>query len=149
MVLLASSFDQSKYLRAEDLPQEKLMRIKSVTVEMVRSGPTQEQKPVIWFTNHQKGLVLNKTNNRAIRGAYGDNMEDWPGKLLVVYPTHTDYGGKMVGALRVRIPPPKQATTGNGRPRKPKSVGEALDTFVKPPEPKPPLKDDLDDEIGF
>ena len=78
MVLLASSFDQSKYLRAEDLTQEKLLRIKSVTVEMVGRGPKQEQKPVVWFTNHVKGLPLNKTNNRTIRGAYGDGMEDGP-----------------------------------------------------------------------
>jgi len=45
MVLLASSFDQSKYLRAEDLTQEKLLRIKSVSVEMVGRGPKQEQNP--------------------------------------------------------------------------------------------------------
>ena len=65
MVLLASSFDQSKYFCAEDLTQEKLLRIKSVSVELV--GPKQEQKPVVWFTNHTKGLPLNKTNNRTIR----------------------------------------------------------------------------------
>jgi hypothetical protein len=47
MVLLASSFDQSKYLSASDLTQEKALRIKSVTVEMVRKGTAQEQKPVV------------------------------------------------------------------------------------------------------
>jgi hypothetical protein len=71
MSLLASFFDQSKYLRAEDLTQEKLLRIKSVSVETVGRGSNQEQKPVLWFTNHVKGLVLNKTNNRTIHGAYG------------------------------------------------------------------------------
>jgi hypothetical protein len=70
MALLASSFDQSKYLRTEDLTQEKLLRIKSVSVETVSRGPPQEQKPVVWFTNHVKGLALNRTNNRTIRGAY-------------------------------------------------------------------------------
>jgi hypothetical protein len=142
MVLLASTFDQSKYLNAGDLTQEKALRIKEVTVEMVRSGPAQEQKPVVWFTNHKKGLVLNKTNNRTLRGSFGDDMEKWAGKVVNVYPTQTDYGGKTVGALRVRIPPPKQAAAGNGQPTK--VVQEVL-----PPEPKPPLADDLHDEIGF
>jgi hypothetical protein len=119
MVLLASSFDQSKYFRAEDLAQEKLLRIESVSVEMVGRGSKQEQKPVVWFTNHTKGLALNKTNNRTIRGAYGDDMEGWAGKLIVVYPTQADFGGKMVGALRVRIPPPNVGccarATGSGQ----------------------------------
>jgi len=151
MVLLASSFDQSKYLSANDLTQEKALRIKSVTVEMVRKGSAQEQKPVVWFTNLKKGLVLNITNNRTLRGAFGDDMEKWAGKVIVLYPTHTDYAGKTVGALRIRIPPPKQATTGNGG--KPKGAEEAFKTppvqEVLPPEPKPSLEDDLDDEIGF
>jgi hypothetical protein len=144
MVLLASSFDQSKYLNAADLTQEIKLRIKKITVEMVGKGAGQEQKPVVWFTNHEKGLVLNKTNNRTLRGAFGDNMETWAGRVFIVYPTQTDFGGKIVGALRVRLPPPKQATAGNGQPTKPKAVEEIL-----PPEPKPSLKDDLDDEIGF
>jgi hypothetical protein len=143
MVLLASSFDQSKYLSANDLTQEKAFRIKSATAEMVRRGNVQEQRPVLWFTNHTKGLVLNTTNLRTLKGAFGDNMETWVGKVIIVFPTQTDFGGKMVGALRVRIPPPKQAVAGNGQPTK------IVQQEVLPPEPKPPLKDDLDDEIGF
>jgi hypothetical protein len=150
MVLLASSFDQSRFLSAADLAQEKKLRIKSVTVETVRQGSAQEQKPVLWFTNLSKGLVLNKTNNRTLRSALGDDMEKWANAIIVVFPTQTDFGGKLVGALRVRMPPPKQATMGNGQPTGPK---ESLDSFAAAPEPKPEpkptLKDDLDDEIGF
>ena len=150
MVLLASSFDQSRFLSAADLEQEKKLRIKSVTVETVRQGSAQEQKPVLWFTNLSKGLVLNKTNNRTLRSALGDDMEKWANAIIIVFPTQTDFGGKLVGALRVRMPPPKQATMGNGQPTGPK---ESLDSFAAAPEPKPEpkptLKDDLDDEIGF
>jgi hypothetical protein len=151
MVLLASAFDQSKYLSAADLSQEMKLRIKTVTVETVRGqGSAQEQKPIVWFTNHKKGLVLNKTNNRTLRGTFGDDMEQWAGKIVILFPTHTDFGGRTVGALRIRIPPPKQATTGNGQPAE---VKETLDKFAAPPEPKPEpkptLSDDLDDEIGF
>ena len=149
MVLLASAFDQSKFMNAGDFVSEKALRIKAVTVENLPRG---EQKPVLWFTNHQKGLILNKTNNRTLRGSFGDDMEKWAGKVIVVYPTQTDFGGKTVGALRVRIPPPKQATTGNGQPTKqtkPAKSAAVKDGEVLPPEPRPPLADDLDDEIGF
>jgi hypothetical protein len=146
-------------MNAGDLVSEKALRIKTVTVETMPRG---EQKPVLWFTNHQKGLILNKTNNRTLRGSFGDDMEQWSGKVIVVYPTTADFGGKTVGALRVRIPPPKQATTGtttgattgNGQPAKTTKPAAAKpaaakDGDVLPPEPKPSLADDLDDEIGF
>ena len=154
MVLLASSFDQSKYLNANDLTQEKTFRIKSVTAETVGRGNAQEQKPVLWFTNHKKGLVLNITNNRTLRAAYGDNMEVWAGKIIVIFPTMADFGGKTVPALRVRIPPPKQAVAGNGQPSKTKVVQEVPkqevpEQEILPPEPKPSLSDDHDDEINF
>ena len=64
----------------------------------------------VWFTNDERGLVLNKTNNRTIRGAFGDDTANWVGKIIVVFPTMADVRGKMTPALRVRIPPPKQAT---------------------------------------
>jgi hypothetical protein len=143
MVLLASSFDKSKFMTAADFTSEKALRIKSVTAEMVRGDKGPEQKLVLEFTNHQKRLPLNATNRRTLMGAFGDNTEMWIQKIFIIYPTMTEFGGKPTPALRIRIPPPKQAVAGNGQPTK------VVQQEVLPPEPKPPLKDDLDDEIGF
>jgi hypothetical protein len=108
MVLFASDYDQSRYLRAEDLKSgEKKLRIKSVTEEVMND---RTKKLVVWSTNTDKGLVLNKTNNRTIRGAYGDDTAGWANKLLVVFSTPVDFAGRSVVGLRVRIPPPKQQT---------------------------------------
>jgi hypothetical protein len=145
MVHLASAYDQSRFLKAEDLPAEKKFRIKVVTEEEVGVGKDKERKLVVWFTNDEHGLVLNKTNNRTIRGAFGDACDGWVGKIIIVFPTMAEFRGTMKPALRVRIPPPKQAT-GNGQ-------GQAA-AKPAPAEPPPPpattsLADDLDDEIGF
>jgi len=80
MVLLASSYDQSKFLKAQDLTAERKFRIKSVTEELIGAGDDKEKKLVVRFTNDERGLVLNRTNNRIIRGAFGDAVEGWPGK---------------------------------------------------------------------
>jgi hypothetical protein len=56
---------------------------------------------VVWFTNDERGLVLNKTNNRTIRGAFGDPVDGWAGKIIVVFPTMVDMRGKLTPALRV------------------------------------------------
>jgi len=91
MVVLASDFDKSKYLRAEDLKAEKKFRIKEVTVEGMAD---KEQKLTVWFTNDKRGLVLNKTNNRTLRGEFGDDVSDWKDKIIVVFPTMVDFRGK-------------------------------------------------------
>jgi hypothetical protein len=151
MVLLASTYDQSKFFRAEDLTAEKTFKIKSVSEELVGQGADQEQKLVVWFTNSPKGLALNRTNNRTIRGAYGDDTEAWTGRLIVVFPTQAEFRGRLVPALRVRIPPPKQQTA------RPTSRAEAVNTVTAPPQtrtapaavPEPEEDVNLDDEIPY
>jgi hypothetical protein len=147
MVLLASTYDQSKFFKAEDLPAEKKFRIKSVTEEEVGIGKDKERKLVVWFTNDSRGLVLNRVNNRTIRGAFGDTCDSWTGKVVVLFPTMAEFRGTMKPALRVRIPPPK-GSNGQG-------------ATVKAPEPEPPPSpppstaavsadvDEMDDEIPF
>jgi hypothetical protein len=174
MVLLASSYDQSRFLKAADLEREKKFRIKSVTEEEV--GEKKEKKLVVWFTNDQRGLVLNKTNNRTIRGAFGDPIEGWIGKIIIIFPTMVDMRGKLTPALRVRIPPPKSVATASAAPKPPgpKPVATATPApepaaasgngGANPPPPQTaataadpeleddpvkPLRDELDDEIAF
>ena len=145
MVLLASAYDQSRFFKAADLAQEKKLRIKKITEESVGTGRDKEQKLVVWFTNDEHGLVLNKTNNRTIRGAFGDDCSGWVGKIIVLFPTTDEFRGKMGPAMRVRIPPPKQAA-GNGQDQAAAKPAPAAE-----PEPPPTttVADDLDDEIPF
>ena len=151
-MVLASDYDKSKYLCAEDLKSEKKFRIKVVTVEAVGTGSEKEEKLVVWFTNDKRGLVLNKTNNRTLRGAFGDDVSGWKDKIIILFSAPVDLRGKMVGGLRVRIPPPKG---GNGQavaapPQPSPSAQQQLDEFGQAQSPeKPSLSDDLDDEIGF
>jgi hypothetical protein len=153
MVLLASNYDQSRFLRAEDLANEKKFRIKEVTEEEMVD---KTKKLVVWFTNHKKGLVLNKTNNRTIRGAFGDDCAGWKDKIIVVYPTPVDMRGKMVPALRVRIPAPKQGG-GNSQaaapPSKPIPLPKPVEATSEVDEFGQPVSassdSELDDEIVF
>jgi hypothetical protein len=147
MVLLASSYDQSKFFRAEDVPTEKTLRIKGVSVETMAD---QSQKLVVWFTNNKKGLPLNRTNNRTIRGAYGDDTAGWIGKLIVLFPTQADFRGRLVGALRVRIPIKKNPNVTTGpQTTTTKSAAKTKTKSAPAKEPEPEEDLDLDDEIGF
>ena len=165
MVLLASDYDKSRYLKANDLEREKKFRIKGVTEEEFEDdrNKKKEKKLVVWFTNDERGLVLNKVNNRSIRGAYGDDTTNWSGKIIVIFPTLADNRGKMTPALRVRIPPPKQLTATAAPPQQPSGNGAAapLAPAAAPakaappadpelePDPVKPIREELDDDIPW
>jgi hypothetical protein len=138
MVLLASTYDQSRYFKAQDLSAEKKLKIKSVTEEELGIGKDKERKLVVWFTNDARGLPLNLTNNRTLRGAFGDACDGWAGKIIILFPTIAEFRGTMKPALRVRIPPPK---TGNGHQT-------ASPAGPVPPAPTAPVVDEIDPELN-
>ena len=150
MVLLASAYDQSKYFKAADLTTEKKLKIKSATEELIGQGADQKKMLTCWFTNDERGLPLNRVNNRTIRGAFGDPVADWAGKIIVLYPTMVEFRGRMVPGLRVRIPPPKQVA-GNGQGQAAAAKAPAEPTPPQPALKPPPSVDDdvVDDEIPF
>ena len=141
MVLLHLLMIESRFFRAEDLENEIRLKIKNVTEEKMADG---EVKLTVWFTNSKRGLVLNRTNNRTIRAAFGDAVDGWSGKIIVLYPTTAEFRGKMGPAMRVRIPPPKEANKATASPPKqtPKPVDEELDDGFDDPEQ---LDDDISD----
>ena len=132
MVILASSYDTTKYFKAVDLEAPVRLKIRAVTEEKIGVGAEQEVKLVVWFTNDKRGLVLNRVNNRAIRAAYGDAVDGWIGKIIVLFPTTAEFRGKMGPALRVRIPSPKDGY-------------RAASTPAKKQPPKPPVETEADD----
>jgi hypothetical protein len=156
MVLLASAFDQSKFLNAGDLDGgERKFRIKGATAEDVGG----EQKLVVWFTNDKKGLVLNKTNNRVLRTAFGNDTADWKDQIIIVFSMMVSMRGQMVPGLRVRIPPPRQAstkptsTTFMSRGQQTQPLGSNGPVAAKPSskrsanKKKPQARDELDEVI--
>jgi hypothetical protein len=164
MVLLASDYDKSRFHKADGLDGDLKLRIKGVTEELVGAGAEKEKKLVVWFTNDERGLVLNRVNNRTLRGAFGDDTAGWAGKVIVIFPTMVEMRGKMVPGLRVRIPPPKHGgqavaaakpkPSGNGhtavaaKPNPP--VDEELDHVDAPPaQSQPTAADEFDDEVPF
>ena len=113
-MLLASDFDKSKYFRAADIDGEVKLRIKNVTVAEIGQGADKEKKLIVWFTNDDRGLPLNKTNIRTLSGAFGDSCDGWKGRIIVLFTQMVDFRGTLKAASRIRIPPPK----GNGQPTK-------------------------------
>ncbi len=98
MTNIADAFP-SKYLSAADLAGQD-HQVVIARVERDKIGD--ETKYILHFQNTQKGLVLNKTNAKAIASQHGGELEQWVGKMITIGTAWVDYRGDTVEAIRVR-----------------------------------------------
>ncbi len=126
----------SKYVKASDLEDgPKTVVMRELVVEEIGQGKQREPKGVLYFHSRNKGLVLNATNCRTIEDAYGTESDNWPGKSIELFSTETDFQGKRVPCVRVRVP--KEA-----------SADELLSADQVHAPIKPATKAELDEELN-
>lgn len=122
----------SKWLKAANLNGKDVnVTISHISKEDV--GDDSGHKMVVYFSGTEKGLVLNKTNADMISMLYGDDTDGWHGQKITLYAIQTEYQGKPVQGLRVKM------TTVQVNPQ------------AMPVDNTPPVasRDDFDDEIPF
>ena len=140
----------STWLKATDLRKQRVpVRISHVKVEEVGD----DKKPVLYFQNATKGLVLNVTNANMIKEITGSNDTDaWRGRSIVLFVTKVDFQGKRTDAIRVDYPDSQAQGTS---PAAPRPVPVAVPVAVAP-SPFLPPEDTIasgempsDDDIPF
>ena len=107
----------SNYIKCADLMGKKVTKtIKKVAIDtLTRQGGAKEKKPVIWFSDTDKMLVMNKTNCKAIISLYGKETNDWIGKKITLKPAKDRFGSEVVDCVRIDTsskqedPPPVEA----------------------------------------
>ena len=96
---------RSKYLKAADLNGKELaLQMNYVEYELLRGQ--EDEQPVLYFTDDTKPLVLNATNEKAIKSVFGEETDDWADHTIVLFPTTTQFGGNTVDCIRIRLPVP-------------------------------------------
>ena len=124
----------SPYLKAKDIGDARVpVTIREVTNEQMQDGET---KPVCWFQNKSKGLVLNKTNARTLADAMGVETAAWTGKAIKLYTTETTFGP----GLRVDVTGHHPGSRAPRREQPP---------VVLPNGHEEPAPADFDDDIPF
>lgn len=98
----------SGFLEAEDLPEGQEIK---VTIEAIRPPSKKDlgrdgkpiDKPVAKLKGVKKELILNKTNCKTIRRAYGNEMTEWVGKEIQIYRTTCRaFGNNNTPCIRVK-----------------------------------------------
>ena len=114
----ASDVFQSNYLKSSDVKVKmKIATISHLETEPV--GQDKKEKPVLYFENGVKPMVVNRTNFETLEEAFGDS-DEWSGQKVKIFCAPTSYQGKRVDGIR-----------------------------VEPIVPKPALKDELNDEVAL
>ena len=97
----------SSYLKAQDIPagREAAVTISGVEVATLDG---EDSKPALSFAGKERQLLLNRTNAAALVDAFGDEMDSWVGKQIVLFRMMVTFQGRQVPAIRIRIPPQQQ-----------------------------------------
>jgi len=100
MVDLSGRTGGGDWLRHKHLPAPyQWLKIKSAWLE--EGFKDTGEQVVILFTQSEKKLALNVTNENTMRELYGDNTDAWIGRLVICYRTNVEYEGKTVPAIRL------------------------------------------------
>ncbi len=90
------------HLAAEDLTGDTLVTIESAF--MTKVGEKREDKGAVKFKEFSRAMVINRTNVKRLIDLLGGETDAWVGKQITIYPSETDFAGKTVPCLRVKVP---------------------------------------------
>jgi hypothetical protein len=90
----------SKFLKSADVKTKPKIATISYLVGKEKVGQDKQEKPVLYFENGVKPMVINKTNFEEIEAAFGDS-DDWPGHRIKIFCAPTLFQGKRVDGIRV------------------------------------------------
>ncbi len=100
MTTLADIFP-SNFLKAADL-NNRTVKVKIDKVVFEEIGQEKDKKPVMYFADVKKGLVLNKTNATTIGSVHGQEIEGWTGREIELFTQMVPFNGQNVAAIRCR-----------------------------------------------
>jgi hypothetical protein len=139
-----------RYLKSADLdlrsPTDTLpVTIKSTAVEEV--GQDREERLVVTFEKRFHGkvkpLILNASNYKTLRTAFGADVKAWIDEIVELYIVPTFFNGEHREGIRLRVPTQAQRAAAQQAQRPPK-----VQRASEPPAPATaPDEPDLNDDI--
>lgn len=143
-----SNMIKSKFFGARDLQGQRplVLIIAHVTEEVFSRGSSPEVQYFLWFTNHLKGLKLNKTRVHVLEAAYGPESDLWTGrKVRVSFDPTVKFGNVPLGSIKIEAEPgavyASQGVLGGAAPvpgRPPAPVWDEKRQQWVTPQPAPP-----------
>lgn len=121
----------------ENIKEHELtLTIKAVKGEEITGeGGLKNKKPVLYFHENAKPMVLNSTNAKTLTTLAGSSDTDaWVGLRITVFASKTKFGRDMVDCLRIRpfLAKPATASTKQPDPIKCADCGKTVTAYTAP-----------------
>ena len=149
MVDLATAFP-SEYLKHQDIGMgEFTVTIHEALMKDMGDG---QSKPVLYFKEAQKGLVLNRTNSDELFALFGThNTDDMTGQQVILFTVATQTPqGQATRGIRLRGTPTQTAAKNNpGGVAEPAQISAPNSSPPTPTQSQDLDQDVLDDGIPF
>ena len=102
---------ESKYLKQSDVDDETPVTVRGLKkVNVARDDEDPEYRWTVKFDEFAKPMVLNVTNLKRMAKALGDDTDEWiNGKVILYVDPDIEFGGNVVGGLRIKSIPRKAA----------------------------------------
>lgn len=127
------SLQDNNYIGAYSLEpnEDRILTIKIVKRETVTGvNGKKEDCTVAHFTEKEKPMILNRTNQKTIQKIYKTPyIEDWAGRKIQIYADMVKFGGELVEALRIRPFIPKQTDLPADKPIPCADCGQVIAAF--------------------
>lgn len=108
-----------KFLKREDVTEEGWVhKVVSVVSQSLSMANGESETKWVLTLEELKPLILNTTNIRRCVAAFGtQETDEWIGRSIVVYDDpEIEFGGKIVGGVRLRAVPKKTAPKPKAEP---------------------------------
>jgi hypothetical protein len=129
----------SKYLGAVDIGDKKIRtRIGKVRKETMpqQGGKPERPKFVIYFTTLEKPMVLNATNKNALVDKLGKVPANWVDAEIGLYTENTQFAGKAVKGLRLRVLGPAKTSAKAAPVKAAKPATKSIEATLDDPVPE-------------
>lgn len=138
-----------KFISAADLDKTYVLTIKSVIMDLV-DEKADEHKPVMYFTNTPKGVVLNVTRWNCAEEFLGADTDTWIGHQIEVFRSTTNFAGKVVACVAIRQPQVRAPVGLAQAPTAPTQQKiDPINPVLPPNDSQTDGGIDLDDDIPF
>jgi hypothetical protein len=123
-VATIEDFYPNKFLKPANVEEDLTVTIDEVGADTIQDDDgTKKKKPILYFKEQVKPLILNRTNFVRIAELAGNETDDWHGTKLILYADTVSMRGKSVATIRVR-PAPKAKAAAAAEPA-PKAKADA------------------------
>lgn len=95
-----SDMIKSNYIRAKDVKEAGAMILTIIDCTLESIGT--DEKYVLWFNEHPKGLSLNTSKIRVLEASFGEDSEMWNGRRVkLTYDPTVMFGPNVVGGIKL------------------------------------------------